>query len=205
MGISFMRTFAALELPPEFTLSLYRTLVILRERYPGFRWSGEENYHITLAFLGELDDRGVSLLEEAVQETIQHTEPFSISAGNIIILPPRGSARVIALDVEKGKTEMRNLAASFEKNLAAIGKKEAYPFRKPEPRPYTPHLTLARKGRTAGDFPRDERNWSIRAHGVIRKVTVFKSDLYREGPRYTALAIFPLGTSTKSLYAIPQG
>ncbi|MDR0688969.1 MAG: RNA 2',3'-cyclic phosphodiesterase [Spirochaetaceae bacterium] len=198
-----MRTFVALELPPEFTRPLYDALVISQERYPGFRWTRKENYHITLAFLGELDDRGVSLLEEAVQETVQNTEPFSIEAGNIIRLPPRGSPRVIALDIEKGKNEIRLLAARFEEILAAIGEKEGCPFRKPETRPYTPHLTLARKGGTALEFPRDERNWSIRAHGMIRKVTVYKSELYREGPRYTALAVFPLGNSTESLHTSP--
>lgn len=197
-----MRIFVALELPPEFTLPLYGALVKLPERYPGFRWTRKENYHITLAFLGELDDRGVALLEEAVQETIQNTEPFSIGAGNLIRLPPRGAVRVIALDIEKGKAEMSRLAARFEKSLAAIGEKEGYPFRKPETRPYTPHLTLARKNGSALEFPRDERNWSIRARGTIRKVTVFKSELYREGPRYTALAVFPLGSSTKSPPAI---
>jgi 2'-5' RNA ligase len=205
MGVSVMRTFVALELPPEFIRPLANVLVRVREHYPDFRWTREENYHITLAFLGEVDGKGISLLEEAVQETIQTTEPFSISAGDIIILPPRGSAHVIALGIEKGKPEMRNLAACFEKNLAAIGEKKGYPFRKPEARPYTPHLTLARKGRATLKLPPDERNWSINAHGMIRKVTLFKSELYREGPRYTALAIFPLGTSPTSPYTTPQG
>ncbi|MDR3168179.1 MAG: RNA 2',3'-cyclic phosphodiesterase [Treponema sp.] len=200
-----MRTFVALELPPEFTRPLAAALVSVREQYLDFRWTGEENYHITLAFLGEVDGRGVSILEKVLQETIQTAGPFSIRAGNIIVLPPQGPAHVIALDIEKGKLEMRNLAACFEKNLAAIGEKEGYPFRKPEARPYTPHLTLARKGRTALKLSPDERNWSINAHGVIRNVTLFKSDLYREGPRYTALTIFPLGASTKSPDTTPQG
>jgi 2'-5' RNA ligase len=192
MGVFFMRTFVALELPPEFTLPLRRTLVLLREAYPHFRWTKEADHHITLAFLGELDEKGVSLLKDAVQGDIQNTESFSIGAGGIITLPSGGSAKVIALGIETGKTAIINLAASFEKKLAALGEKEAYSFRKPEIRPYTPHITLARKGKTAMVLSPEDKNRSIGAQGMILRVTVFKSDLYREGPRYTPLAVFPL-------------
>lgn len=187
-----MRTFVALELPPEFTVPLRKTLVLLRETYPHFRWTKEADHHITLAFLGELDEKGISLLKDAVQGAIQNTDPFSIGAGRIITLPPGGSAKVIALGIETGNNEVTNLAAGFEKKLAVLGEKERYPFRKPEIRPYTPHITLARKGRTAMALSPEDKNRSISAHGTILRVTVFKSDLYREGPRYTALAVFPL-------------
>jgi 2'-5' RNA ligase len=193
-----MRIFVALELPLEFTPSLLQIQVRLQERYPGFRWSREENLHITLAFLGEMDEEGAALLKEAVQETLQNMAPFSISAGKIITLPPRGTVQVLALDIDGGKQDVRNLAAGFEKKLAARGEQAGYSFRKPETRPYTPHITLARRGRAAVTVSGDERNWSIPAQGMIRQVTVFKSDLYREGPRYTALAVFPLGTASRA-------
>jgi 2'-5' RNA ligase len=188
-----MRTFVALELPPEFTAALGESLASLQETYPGFRWTREENLHITLAFLGELDEKAVSLLKEAVQGAVQITGPFSISAGRIITLPPGGAARVLALDIETGKQEIKKIAAIFEKNLAALGEREAYPFRKPEGRPYTPHITLARKGGGSMTLSREDRTRPVPARGMIRNVTVFKSDLCREGPRYTALTVFPLG------------
>jgi 2'-5' RNA ligase len=192
MGVFFMRTFVALELPPEFTVSLRKTMALLQEAYPNFRWSKEENRHITLAFLGELDEKGVSLLKDAVQGAIQNTKPFFISVGKILTLPPRGAAKLIILDIETGKNEIINLAACFEKKLAIVGEKKGYPFREPETRPYTPHITLARKGGTAMVLSREDENLPISAQGMIRSVTIFKSDLYREGPRYTALAVFPL-------------
>jgi 2'-5' RNA ligase len=198
-----MRTFVALELPPEFTASLHQIQARLRERYPGLRWSREENHHITLAFLGELDEKGIVLLKEAVEESLQNTAVFSISAGKIITLPPGGALRVLALDIERGKNNIRSLAACFEKKLAALGEQAAYSFRKPDPRPYTPHITLARNSRAAVTLSGDERNWSIHAQGLIQGVTVFKSDLYREGPRYTALAVFPLRTSERTLLPPP--
>ncbi|MDR2631111.1 MAG: RNA 2',3'-cyclic phosphodiesterase [Spirochaetaceae bacterium] len=193
-----MRTFVALELPLEFIAPLHQVLIRLQDRYPDFRWSREENHHITLAFLGELDEKGVTLLKEAIKETLQDLEPFSIHAGKIITLPPGRAVKVLALDIEKGKKEMRSLAACFEKKLAARGTQEGYSFRKPEIRPYTPHITLARQGRTFITLSEDDRNCAICAQGVIRNVTVFRSDLYREGPRYTPLAMFTLGTSKRS-------
>jgi 2'-5' RNA ligase len=196
-GNIFMRTFVALELPPEFTAPLYQLQARLKERYPDFRWSREENQHITLAFLGELDEKGAALVKEAVQEALQNTGPFSISAGQIITFPPAGSVRVLALNIEDGKNNIIKLAADFEKKLAVLGEQNAYFFRKPEKRPYTPHITLARNGRAAVTLSGDERNWSIQAQGVIHKITIFRSDLYREGPRYTALAVFPLKGAPK--------
>ncbi|MDR2758607.1 MAG: RNA 2',3'-cyclic phosphodiesterase [Spirochaetaceae bacterium] len=190
-----MRTFVALELPPEFTAPLHQIQARLQDRYPDFRWSREENHHITLAFLGEVDEKGAALLKKAVQETLENKTSFFISAGKIITLPPGGTPRVLALNIERGKNDISDLAACFEKKLAALGEQETYSFRKPETRPYTPHITLARKGRAVVTLSGDEGNWAIHAQGMLRNVTVFKSDLYREGPRYTALAVFPLRTS----------
>jgi 2'-5' RNA ligase len=49
-----MRTFVAPEIPKEFPDSFLESTVSLRERYPGFRRTKEENLHITLAFMGQL-------------------------------------------------------------------------------------------------------------------------------------------------------
>ena len=190
-----MRVFAALKLPPEFLRSLRENLRTLRETHPGFRWTGEENLHITLAFLGELDKRGVSLLCETAEMTAQGTGYIPISAGKIITLPRRGPARVLALDIQRGSGEIGALAAFFEENLAARGTGAGYPFREPERRPFAAHVTLARRGSAPLNLPPEERNKIFSAGVTIKALGIFKSDLSRDGPRYTSLAAYPLRAS----------
>ena len=66
------RLFTALEVPP----AIGERLSILRGGLPGARWIDPENYHITLRFLGDVDDRTAS---EAVQllDTIARFSPAS--------------------------------------------------------------------------------------------------------------------------------
>jgi 2'-5' RNA ligase len=186
-----MRVFAALKLPPEFRSSLEEALGVLREKYPRFRWTGEENLHITLAFLGELEKPGVSLLEEAAAMAVRGRGPIPVSGGTFLTLPPGRDPRVLALGIEEGREALSALAAALEEAMAALGKERDYPLRPPEKRPFRAHITLARRGSSPLQ-PVPDPAFPIR--GTLRELAVFKSDLFPEGPRYTPLRIYPLGS-----------
>ncbi|MDR2028981.1 MAG: RNA 2',3'-cyclic phosphodiesterase [Treponema sp.] len=188
-----MRVFVALELPGEFLRALKNSLGPLREKHPRFRWVEEKNIHITLAFLGELDGHGLSLLEEAVRTAARTARAIPISAGRLITLPRGRPANVLALGLEGGREEIAVLASSLEEAIAATGKRDAYPFRKPETRPFTPHITLARRGDRPIDLSPEERELPFPARGTINTLRVFRSELFREGPRYTSLGVHVLG------------
>jgi len=63
------RLFTALEIPPE----VAQSLAMLRGGLPGARWIDAENYHVTLRFIGDVDDRlaheAASLLDGVSRQT----------------------------------------------------------------------------------------------------------------------------------------
>lgn len=123
------RLFTALEIPQSAALSLS----LLRGGVPGARWIDRENFHITLRFIGDVDHRTADEVVEALDRvrrpqfslTLSGTgffgnkKPHSIWAG---VLPSPG---------------LNALQADLERVCQRIGLP-------PEPRKFTPHVTLAR-------------------------------------------------------------
>ena len=185
-----MRVFVALALPDDFKAVLAAKTETLRRGHPDFRWMPDRNLHITLAFLGEVERAGLDLLTGAVKDIASVTNRISVCASRLLTLPKTKPANVLALGFGKGHREIARLADNIETKLeqAAAGR---YPFRSRESRPFTSHLTIARKGRKPIMLsPRELLPVQIEA--ALETVTVFQSELSREGALYTALAEFRL-------------
>ncbi|MDR3284757.1 MAG: 2'-5' RNA ligase family protein [Treponema sp.] len=204
-----MRIFIALPLPPDFLEQAEEDLRILRDMYPHWRWVTEVNLplHITLAFLGELDDREAVLAQQALTQAVRDESPIAFDTESAILLPKsahRGNGRVdfhrvntLALEIAHGAERIAGLATRFEDALAETGKREGYPFRPKEKRQYTPHITLARKG-NKGSIPAETAGepFPVKTTGMAETAALFKSDLSGggrgAGPRYTPLGIYLL-------------
>jgi 2'-5' RNA ligase len=189
-----MRIFIALELPETFRGTLAEKTEPLKISYPAFRWTRTENMHITAAFMGELDERGLLLLQKAAGRAVEGVNVIPVRAGRLFTLPRGKAPRALALGFLSGGGEMAALAARLETAVAEAGRAETYPFRPAEKRPFTPHITLARSGGVPLRLSPEDRNLLIPAKGRISTMTVFKSefDVKKGGPRYTALASYTL-------------
>jgi 2'-5' RNA ligase len=187
-----MRIFIALKLPLQTVKIIYEHVVSLREKHPDVRWTREENLHITVAFLGELDEQGMAILNEAVSLAVQKTKPMAITMGKLFTLPKGRPANVLALDIDQGKNTIAALSADVERIVTDLGKQKEYPFRHSEKRNVVPHITLARRGSVPITLSPEERNTPLQIQGTIDTLTIFKSDLYRTGPVYTPVAVYPL-------------
>jgi 2'-5' RNA ligase len=185
-----MRVFAALSLSPEFQAALWENLEPLRKHYPGFRWVRQIHFHITLAFLGSLDRRGVSILEDAVREAAGRTGRIPMAPGRLLSFPAGRSPTVLAYGVDRGSHSITALAGAIETNLRTLG--QGYPFREPEQRPLVPHITLARKGETP--LALRPESWEHRFPRVepLTTVTIFESRPSREGAMYFPLSVCAL-------------
>jgi 2'-5' RNA ligase len=189
-----MRVFAAMKLPREFLASLGETLKPLRENHPLFRWTGEENLHITLVFLGELEKPGVSLLEEAAGRAVQGRGPIPIQGEKLFTLPRGNAARVLALDIGEGKEALAGLASALESALDSLGNGRGCPVRPREKRPFRAHITLARRASSPLRLNPAEEIPVSPIRGTLRDLVIFRSELFPEGPRYTPLRVYPLGS-----------
>lgn len=156
---------------------------------PVVRWVPEANLHLTLRFLGNVDEPGVSAVRAALASVWTHA-PFPVSLGSAGFFPPRGVPRVIWLDVREGADELRALRRELDRRLAAIG----YAV---EGQPFRPHLTIGRLkrgarparlaiGRAVASVDVPEIRWTV------DRVVLMESRLSSEAAVYHEVAAAPL-------------
>jgi len=98
------------------------------------RWVDPSNLHLTMQFLGERED--AAAIEQAVSAPFE-VPRFRLAWGTPAWLPPRGRPRVFYVAVTEG-------VASLARLVEAVGQRLAGLSTRPDERPFTPHLTLAR-------------------------------------------------------------
>jgi 2'-5' RNA ligase len=198
------RTFIAIELNDEARRYLQQQLQQLASALPRVRWVNPETLHLTLAFLGELDDTQLEQAIQASREVAQASTSFVVRIGALGIFGPAQNPRVIWIGLAGNLQPLLDLQARLAKRLGDAG----FP---PEERAYAPHLTLARiktplnsqelltlrriipvpsagnsRGRrtsNANDLPRPEI--------PVAQLSVMKSALTRAGSEYTCLRLCP--------------
>ncbi|MEU0401581.1 RNA 2',3'-cyclic phosphodiesterase [Streptomyces sp. NPDC006197] len=131
-----VRVFVALAPPDDAKDELARELGPSYEAYPRMRWNRIEDWHITLAFLGELPVETVPLLRPPLAEIAAARRPVELAL--------RGGGhfddRVLWSGIDGDLDGLHQLAAE----VRAVVKECGIPF---EDRPLRPHLTLARARR----------------------------------------------------------
>ena len=123
------RLFVGLEIPRE----VGQTLSLLRGGLPGARWIDPENYHITLRFIGDIDDRlahDIASLLDGVKR-----RSFEVRFGELSAFGGRKPRAIVAT---LGPAQaLMELQAEHERLMQRVGLE-------PEGRKFTPHVTLAR-------------------------------------------------------------
>jgi RNA 2',3'-cyclic 3'-phosphodiesterase len=174
------RLFVAIR-PPEPIRDL---LIDAMDDSPEFRWQDEEQLHLTLRFIGEVDRPVADDLAAALSRI--HAEPFSIRISGVGRFEQR-SAGALWAGVEP-KEPVAALAAKVERACVAVGLE-------PERRAFHAHITLARwKGRRSreiADFLDRNRDLSSEPFQVDA-FTLFESRLSRHGAHYEEVASYPL-------------
>jgi len=181
------RLFVGVPIPAELQNGLEAYLrTAFGERMPG-RAVPPANWHLTLRFLGATD----AARHRRVAEELGHIDPpppFDLTVAGLGAFPRAGRAKVLWIGVGGGADELRALAASAEAAAVRAG------FA-PEPKPFSPHLTLSRL-----DPPADLRATIERAPAFTGRMRVdafvlFRSHLGGGPPRYEQLLRFPLDRS----------
>lgn len=149
------------------------------------KWVDEESMHITLLFLGEVEDRELHSVCRAVQQVAAKLPAFAIQVAGVGAFPTPRRPKTIWAGITAGADELKQLHSKLEERMLDLG---CY---RTEERGYTPHLTLGRvKSEAAGATLAPELTKRLAWTGgrtVIDEVLVFSSDLERDGPVYTVL------------------
>lgn len=129
-----MRLFIALDIPAEIRARLTEYMDRARLLAPNARWARVEGLHVTLKFIGHVDDAAVEKIKAALRPI--KTAPFAVKFTGVGFFPNPNAARVFWAGVNGGD-HLPLLASTID---AALEKLD-FPR---EAKPYHPHLTLAR-------------------------------------------------------------
>lgn len=176
-----MRLFIAIELPAE----IKRSLWMLRCDLPGARWVAPEQMHLTLAFLGEVEDEQVGPLRAALARI--NLPPFALSFTSTGCFPNRQRPRVLWVGLAPAP-RLAQLAAAVQEVLLLCD----LPV---EERPFSPHITLARL-----NFPAAQEVGVFLDQSLpprlpllaVREFILFQSRLGAHGAEHLPLQSFPL-------------
>lgn len=175
------RLFVALALPPE----VQEQLLELCHGLPGARWLLTAPFHLTLAFLGEVDGPVVRRVEEGLYGV--RADPFELAVAGVGHFPPRGEPRVLWAGVAP-KEPVQTLRDAVHRRLKKVGVSA-------EQRRFAPHITLARLKQTPLDQLLEWMRRQLELASELFPVTHFElleSTLGRGGARHRVLASYPL-------------
>jgi RNA 2',3'-cyclic 3'-phosphodiesterase len=183
-----MRLFVAIVPPPQALAELADAVAPLRAARPGLRWTGPPDWHLTLAFLGEvaedvLPELGTRLERAAARHPEQR---LAVAGGGAF--PGSTRARVVWAGIDADQPALAALAASV-----AAGARRAGAPPPDEGRRYRAHLTLARCREPAGVADLTGALAGFRGSAfTATAVELVRSNLGGRAPRYEYLASWPL-------------
>ncbi len=190
--MSSLRTFLAVEMPPEVRARAAALVERLGAAGANVRWSESTSWHWTLNFLGDVPETEIPAVCQAAAAAAAPFTPFELEARGCGAFPSVSRPRTVWLGAGEGQEALVYLQAALERHLAELG------FR-PEARRFTPHVTLGRL--RDGVTGLAELADLIRRHaeypaGImpVGEVVVFSSELKRSGSVYTVLGRAPLAS-----------
>lgn len=207
----FMRLFIALDMDEEIRQKIRTFVEGARGFAPDARWVRPESLHVTLKFIGEQPEGSLDALERALAQV--SGSPFELSFRGYGFFPTPKSARVFWIGIQSGP-QLSALASAIDNATATLDIPK-------EDRPFSPHLTLARRGggsgsprRQKGDAPNNvfqrlsAKLAAMTSHEfgtmTAREFFLYQSQLSRDGSHYTKLKRFPLGDETRAVNIDPN-
>lgn len=154
------------------------------------KWADKENIHITLSFLGNLDDTQLMETINIVEGVLNNYEPFVLNIKEIG-LGPKFPPRLIWLTLDENEI-LNKLNQELEDNIFSL---DSYRFKTKEQRAFTPHITLARiKSFESKKLDRESFNIKkpLDMSFEVHSIEIMESELKRSGPEYTILRSFEL-------------
>ena len=145
-----------------------------RPKVAGLRWTGPDQWHVTLRFLGSIDPGEAAAALDRLGSAVTEARlgPATALLGQSVLMVPVGGVDGLAGAVAAATVDLGGL---------------------PEDRPFTGHLTLARaRGRARGRVPVGWAGRPVAGAFPVAEVCLVRSETLPEGARYEVLGRWPL-------------
>lgn len=177
-----MRLFIAALLPDEIRARMDEYIGALKSRCEGVKWEQKEKLHVTLKFLGSVDDSNVPEITSVISGIVRNYSPFETDIIGFGGFPDMRYPRILYIGLSENP-ELSSLQGRIDEALEPLG------FPK-ETRGFLPHVTIGRiksRLRIKETLPIPEKY-----KFMIDEIAVVKSETRRDGSVYTPLHIFHL-------------
>lgn len=178
-----LRCFIAIELPQGVKSALSRLQEELKKCEADIRWVDPNNIHLTLKFLGNVNEKDISKIINIMTGVCKKYQPFNLEIRGMGMFPNIKSPRVLWVGAE-GNNILKGLQTDIEHGMIKIG------FER-EDREFTAHLTLGRFRSFKGkenilEIIKLHENESFGTINV-KSISLMKSDLSHSGARYSRI------------------
>ncbi len=184
-----MRTFIAIEIPAEIKSALSALQTELRRAGADVNWTRPESIHLTLKFLGEVDERSIGKIENAIISAAAEFQAFTLRLDVTGVFPNSRQPRVLWAGLSGEVETAGELHRRLDEELAPVGFKR-------EEKEFRPHLTV---GRLKSNRKSRELIALADSHPLpalsfeVSEIVLMRSELHPAGARYTPLAKASLG------------
>ncbi len=179
-----IRTFLAIDLPEGIKRGISGLQDRLKRDECHIGWVRPEAIHLTLKFLGEIDEKGVPEIEAAITKATKGFVPFNLRIMGLGVFPNLKKPGIIWLGINEEGDNLLRLQSRIEEEMEKIGHPR-------EERGFKPHLTIGRVRDPSGlkgliDAIESEKEVDLGGFET-EAVLIMRSDLRPEGPTYTRL------------------
>jgi 2'-5' RNA ligase len=181
---NIIRTFIAVELPEKIIYTIGKVQEKLKSHEVNIRWVRTENIHLTLKFLGNIQETDTEKIARVISESVKGYDPILLAVKGIGVFPGIKRPRVIWLGISKQLDLLTELQKTLDERLQTIG------FPK-EKRPFKGHLTLGRikskiDAKKLHDVLKEFTQFESE-HFFADRIILYKSELKPKGAVYTKL------------------
>lgn len=179
-----MRLFFAINLPEKIKSELNKINQDLKQKLPKAKWVEKQNIHLTVKFLGEINDNDLPRLINSAENIVKRAEGFSVDLNSFNLYPPT-HPRIVYITLQSPQL------ISFAKDF--ITRIDKLDFIKTEHRGFLAHITLARiKNKFESEHFDLVQKTKYHNGFIVKSLDLMSSELTSQGPIYEIVKSFEL-------------
>jgi len=183
-----MRLFVAIDLEEGMKEKIVEAINSFPRGSFDIKWVEKDNLHLTVKFLGEVDEGKVKEIMNKIENVLKESHPFRISIEGLGYFGSPSHLRTLWVDVKKGREKIVEIIEKMNKDLDDV-KKDSHPP--------SVHVTLGRvkSGRNRDLLLRTIGEMKDVKFGEmdVKVVKLRQSMLDKKGPQYSDVKVFELG------------